>query len=298
MKIISIITLLASTLLTLANTDLRNWKLTDGKTVHAAISAWDPDSDSVTLKYDDGTSLEVLRTKLSLIDQAWVRQWHRFNTELEKRLETAGGIVKNYQSDGDYATDFYVYYPSVYKEGAKLPIILLFQPGGKGKTCLKRHFEAAESVGMILVTVDSFHNTKSDELVADMRKRFEHLLPVIEATVPHNPKKFFMGGLSGGAWRAFHYSVHFARPWAGIYSNGGWLGGHKYYDLAYPAGMRVAIANGDRDHASRWIKSDSKVLTDRGADIALFAFEGGHQAAPTTTQIDAFRWMLGLPERE
>ena len=40
MKKISIITLLASKLLALANTDFRNWKLTDGRTVHAALFAF------------------------------------------------------------------------------------------------------------------------------------------------------------------------------------------------------------------------------------------------------------------
>ena len=62
--------------------------------------------------------------------------------------------------------------------------------------------------------------------------------------------------------------------------------------------MRVAMTNGYKDHARRRIKPDTEVLNARGSEVAAFAFEGGHEIAPTATQIEAFRWMLQLPEKE
>jgi hypothetical protein len=60
--------------------------------------------------------------------------------------------------------------------------------------------------------------------------------------------------------------------------------------------MRVAMLNGNQDRAAnRWVDHDSKILTARGSEVSLMAFEGGHQTAPSSHQIDALTWVLGPP---
>ena len=116
---------------------------------------------------------------------------------------------------------------------------------------LKRHIEAGEAANFILIALGSFRNSTNDDFVAELEKRFEEILPLIVEQVKFDPKRLFLGGNSGGAWRAFDYSTKFDWPWAGIYSNGGHLGYHydKFYDNPppYPAGMRVAMVNGNND---------------------------------------------------
>jgi len=91
--------------------------------------------------------------------------------------------------------------------------------------------------------------------------------------------------------RAYHYAVHMPRPWAGIFAAGGWLGGEKYYHLPFPP-MRVAMVNGDKDHANRMIEPDSARLQQAGCVVSVHAFEGGHQLAPPSVQEKALRWLL------
>ena len=83
-------------------------------------------------------------------------------------------------------------------------------------------------------------------------------------------------------------------PWAGIYSNGGWLGGEEYYNAPYPSGMRIAMVNGNQDKAANhYVKPDSNVLIKAGNTVGVIVFEGGHQEPPVHSQIQAFNWLLG-----
>jgi len=151
---------------------------------------------------------------------------------------------------------------------------------------------AAEELDLIIASSDSFRNSKTDEAEDKMLEIFEELLPVMEKTVLHDPSQLYMGGSSGGAARAFVYSHKVNRPWAGIFSNGGWLGGYEHYNSPYPK-MRVVVLNGNRDRAAnRWIKTDGEVLEERGCIVNVFAFEGAHQVAPLASQVEALEWLL------
>jgi len=158
---------------------------------------------------------------------------------------------------------------------------------------LVRHAEAGETVGMVIIACGTFRNTGDNHAIErEYLARFKEVFPQILENIMIDPDKVFMGGASGGAWRAYHYSAWVKHPWAGIYANVGWLGGRAYYDLPYPSGMRVAMVNGSLDN-SNWTESDMKLLEDAGNTVALFSFEGGHQVAPYESQVKAFNWMLG-----
>jgi len=121
----------------------------------------------------------------------------------------------------------------------------------------------------------------------------------IQETIVFDPENVYMGGGSGGAWKAYHYSAWVDYPWAGIYANGGWLGvPEKYYGLDYRDNMKVAIVNGNNDHANRVVEEDLKVLKKHNADVSVISFEGGHQTPPTKIQIRAFQWLLNPEEFE
>ena len=196
---------------------------------------------------------------------------------------------------GAYPTDLYVYYPSAAKDATEpLPAWLLFHPGGKAARYCLRHMEAAEISGMIIVACGSFRNTGNDfQQESAMLARFKDIFPEILERVRLDPNRVFMGGTSGGAWKAFHYSAWVTYPWAGIYSNVGWLGGQKYYNLPYPGGMRVAIVIVQQDRAANGVVNpDSAILQKAGNKVAVMMFEGGHQVPPVDSQVKAFNWLL------
>jgi predicted esterase len=292
-SVVAIASLLLTHFCAFSNTDDRTWTYKDGSKVFAHITDWDNKSDIVTFVDDHGKTITAKRDDLSLVDQAFVRRWFMIHDKMETKLAELGGTMTHLQFSHTYTTDYYVYKPSTYKADGSAPMMILFSPSGNGYGMMLRHFEAAEKAGFLLVTLDVFKNRDDqDESLA----RFLELLPILEQT-PHDPKKLFMGGTSGGAWRSYDYSGQVDRPWAGIYAAGGWLGytfDEDYLDDHVHHGMKVAMVTGDRDHAAaRFVPRDSNYLTKTAnCDVAMFAFEGGHQVPSYDSQVEAFEWLL------
>lgn len=277
-----------------ANDQMRDWTLASGSKQQAEILAYNESKKLVTLRLPDQTKVQISEQDFSSIDRAWILQWVEQDEEARAMLAKIGGTVTEHAGTGKFTTHYAVYHPPVAAAaGSKLPMLILFHPGGDGRRNIYKYIESAAAVGISLVSLDYFRNTGNDPAKeAEMLECFTELLPQIEATVPHDEKRMFMGGMSGGAWRSYHYSAQVARPWAGVIAGGGWLGGKIYYHLPYPR-MRVAMVNGDKDKgANHFVDPDSARLQQAGSIISVHAFEGGHQVAPPSVQEKALRWLL------
>ena len=300
MRLSRIALLLAASLqVAFANDQLRDWTLASGEKHRAEIIAYDEPNKTVTIRRDNGDELEIQESNLSAIDQAWILQWVEKDEEARDLLARIGGTVTLQQGTGKFSTAYAVYQPP--GASATSPMLILFHPSGNGTRKIYSYIEAAAATGMTLVSLDFFRNTTNDpddDINELMLERFTALLPQIETTVPHDPNRIFMGGSSGGAHRAYYYSAMVKRPWAGIYANGGWLGGEKRYHHPYPA-LKVAMVNGDKDRgANHWIDPDTERLQQAGGIVSIHAFEGGHQLAPPSVMAKAFRWLIDTPAPE
>ncbi len=288
---LTLITTLCATAV-MGNTDERVWTFKSGEKLRAAQLSYDDATGEVVMLIKDSEERTVKFDDLSPIDQAWLVEWSQIEQEMDVLIAALGGRFEHYVAEGEYTTDFYVYYPKVCETNTSRPMLILFNASGNAARYLKLFVEAAEIHGIVTVACSEFYNTKNDEGDPDMLKRFQELLPVIEATVPHDPRRMFMGGNSGGAMRAYNYTAQIDRPWAGVYANAGWLGGYDYYDWPYPSGMRIAMVNGNNDHANRWLERDGKLLSSKGNTVVVFSFDGGHQPAPPKSRSKALEWLI------
>lgn len=278
-----------------SNTDVRTWTLSDSSQLRAELVEYTSETGGVLLKINDKEDRILNFNDFSAIDQAWLVEWDEFSIRLEATLEEVGGRFEHLTTEGLYPTDLYIYYPKSHEYATQpLPAMLLFHPGGKAARYCARHMEAAEAANLVIVSCGTFRNTDDDPtLESAMLERFKEAFPQILERVPKiDHQRIFMGGCSGGAWRAYHYSAWVKFPWAGIYANAGWLGGPKYYDLPYPSGMRVMIVNGNQDYANRRIPKVTEILQDAGNTVGVIAFEGGHQVPPSDSQLKTFNWLL------
>lgn len=275
-----------------ANSDMREWKCADGTTIRAELVTYEEANGRVTLRKEDKSLVELQRNDFTTADQAWLLEWLEFIEEKQALVKQLGGTVERKDSTGKYPTGYSIYRPSGNAAPGTLPMMILFHPGGNGHREIYRYVEAAEAVKMTIVSCDTFQNSKDNpEIEAGYLERFKELLPQIEQTVPHDPKRVFMGGISGGGWRAYHYSAQVSRPWAGIFANCSWVGDEKYWDLPYPK-MRVAMVDGDKDYGRYTLEKDMEVINKSGSLISVHSFEGGHQVAPPSVMTKAFRWLL------
>ena len=283
----------------LANSEVRSWLLTDGRKISAELLSYHEASAVVKLRLNERETRFFAFNALSAPDQAWVLEWTELGEALDALLARQGGEFLHFTSQGTYPTGYHVYYPPGVKEGPPAPVLILFDPSGQGERYAKRYIEAAARANIIVIGLDEFRNTPppdGDALDALFLERFKELLPQLQATVGYDPNKVFLGGTSGGAMRAFGYTAKVNGPWAGVFSNVGWLGPNEEdYGLPFPGGMRIAMVNGNKDGGG-YVERDTEILVDRGNVVGFFSFEGGHQVPPPDSQLKAIRWLLGRDE--
>ena len=276
-----------------ANTNVRTWTLEDGSSLYAELVNYDDEADRVHLRIREKEDAFRQLADFSPIDQAWLVEWLEIGERLNAKLEEIPGTYTHYNWQGELGSyDFYVYEPSSVVGSSTRPLMILFSPGKNGRRFLLRHIDAAEATGMVIVTLDRFGNTRDVESWEAQKHQFFELFPQIERTVPHNPSRLFAGGTSGGALQAFRKTWQVARPWAGVYSNGGWLGPTDDLEPSYPA-LRVAVVNGNNDRAANhYLPRDQKILQDNGSTVSVISFEGAHQVPPPETMTKAWDWLL------
>ena len=293
-KAILLMILFIQGMLCFANTDRKIWKLKTGESLSAVLMDYRPETKTVILKTEQGDDIAVQQGELNAMDQEWVEAYLRLTEDTQALVEKLGGTLTSGQTAGNYSTGYHIYRPSVAATGQILPLMILFHPSGKGGGMISRHIEASEAAGFMTLALDVFRNTKGDQEVEnELRERFSEVWDFIKWNFQFDRNRVYMGGSSGGAWRAYHYSAWFEGPWAGIYANGGWLGGKQYEDLQYPP-LKVAMVNGHQDKAANyWVDADQKILGEKcGGVVKAFAFEGAHQIPPVADQIKAFKWLL------
>lgn len=279
-----------------ANSEEREWQAKDGSKFSAEIASVDEANQIVKLRLFGGKEISMAFGDLSALDKSWLFEWIEMNEELMAKVKEYGGRLERMDDkEGKGIPGFFIYHPS----GEVNPqepraLMFLFDPSGNPARYILRHMEAAEKTKMTIICSETFRNGQN---MVEMSKKLDTMLPLIGSSVPYDKNRFFLGGTSGGAMSAFHISAYLSKTkFAGIYSNVGWLGGAEVEKQAYPA-YRVALVNGDKDHAVAGVMNpEIVILQERGCTVSLFAFEGGHQIPPPSVQIKAFRWLLGETE--
>lgn len=285
----------------LADADLRDWTVaSSGETFRGSLVEVDPEGN-VRLRRG-GEVITYEPEYFSDIDRAWLVSWAEANEELDERVKKAPGTLTRHEVTGEFTTEYYVYEPSEAGPADMRPVLLLFNPTAKAQQYIKRFVEPSEETKLMVITLGYFHNVSLqdplvDEKEAPMTRRFGEVWADIQKTVKFDPNRVFLGGTSGGARRAFSYTWRHPRNWAGIWNNGGWIGGEELAANDFPDGMRVIIVNGNQDRPNNgWINHDSAVLRKHNAKVGIISFEGGHQMPPPVKIVESFNWLLGKGE--
>jgi len=271
----------------------REWESSDGRKITAELIDYDAASGKFKIRRTDGSEFSLTRDQVSPGDREFLEA-HAISVAeaaaraAEQAAAAAGNTVRH-PVPGDPETAFHVYHPTSYKPPAKLPMLILFSPGGDGAGILGAFREAAEELGWIVVGCDHLRNGMDNREGIEV---FTRMLPLIEAATPgHDPEKLYLGGFSGGASRAFNFTIDFDRPWKGVISCGGWLG-REPRSNDYPRNMAVVFVNGDDDNgANSYVDRDTQIFKRRRGKVNTFTFPGGHVIAPTRDLVEAMKWV-------
>jgi hypothetical protein len=131
---------------------------------------------------------------------------------------TPGQLTENVAARADATQTYTLYLPSSYAAAKKHPLLLVFDPRGRGTTAAEIFRDAAEEYGWIVI---SSNQTRSDGPNEPNERALRALLP--ETSVyASDPKRIYASGFSGTAIMAWGVGIS-TRRFAGVIGVGGRL---------------------------------------------------------------------------
>lgn len=270
-SLISLIVTLALISLSALNAEERTWTSPDGKKLKAELISFDLDVNQVIIKNAKGKQFTLLLNRLSAEDQIFLKNLSvtQKAAENEKAKLIAERSGKTFSEKTEAGNTYHVYYPKSYSSEKKPPMLILFSGIGDGKGIMRNFKPGADSLGWVIVGCDNMGN------VMDLEKHkiiFDDLLPVIEKRVDHDPQLLYMGmaGFTTGFELAYRYSAEYDRPWKGIISCNGRLGGKSALKKAYKKKMAVAMIISHHSGTDSWTEMDTYILEKRRCRVEVF----------------------------
>ena len=190
-------------------------------------------------------------------------------------------------ADGTTGISYQLYLPTSYTATGSLPLVLYFDPGGRSDYGVEKLQPSCEAAGWILACANDLYNgTVPDE---DIRTR--EVMDDVRQRIPHDRRRFYLSGLSGGAWRANSASREYWGEVAGLLLFGCWIGDYDDYTI-FPDRLAVARINGIYDESK--IASEAEDLpyyTQTLVRVENFHFDGGHDIGPTASISEGITWL-------
>ena len=205
------------------------------------------------------------------------------------KIVLAPGQVVSRTTAGTTRTAYHIAVPNSFNAESPPPLLVVFSPAGDGYSMMNQVRASANKVGWMVIGCDKLRNGMT---IADGLPIERDLIRDLHTLIPYDKTRLYYGGFSGGACRAYRLTWRFKDRCAGILAFGGWLGGREAQRKPFQQNMAIAMVNGDADKGVReWEESDKNVLKQRGCEVRVFHFPGGHVVAPGEVIDEAIAWL-------
>jgi predicted esterase len=116
-------------------------------------------------------------------------------TELLPKFEP-GKLYEKLACKSDPSVTYAIYFPTGYREGARLPLFLAFDPGGRGTFAIRKYKDLADKYSFILM---GSWNSRNNLPVEEIDRIVYNLREEIVTRLPCDPDRLYMTGFSGGS---------------------------------------------------------------------------------------------------
>jgi dienelactone hydrolase len=190
-----------------------------------------------------------------------------------------GQIVEDVQCQDDATQRYALYLPSYFNLSRQWPVILVFDPGGRGRQGVERYRAAAEKYGYVITGSNNSRNgpwnvglDAAAAMTADIKRRF-----------PIDPKRMYTAGMSGGARLAIMVAQN-SPEFAGV------LASSAGYSTAFHKSERFPLfgSAGTEDFNYREMRAVERLMT---SPHRVEIFEGGHTWLPIEMATRGVEWM-------
>lgn len=202
-----------------------------------------------------------------------------------------GALTENVVTRADPEQSYTLFLPSTYDESKKHPLLLIFDPRGRGTFAAEIYRDAAQQFGWIIL---SSNGTRSDEGPERNQRALKALLPELWR-YSADPQRIYAAGFSGTAMLAWALGVRTGGGLAGVIAVGG-----RLVDELPPAKFPFVSYGfaGDADFNNRDMRAIDAILAREGKSHRFREFPGGHQWITPELAVDALGWFELIAMRE
>ena len=195
-------------------------------------------------------------------------------------------LVENVAARTDPTQTYTLFLPKSYDGKRPHPVLLVFDPRGRGTHAAQIFTGAAEEYGWIVI---SSNQTRSDGSHEPNERAIRALLPEL-GRYAVNVDRVYAAGFSGTAMMAWGVGIATGRL-AGVIGVGG-----RFVPEVPPAKFNFAHYGfaGERDFNHREMRLVDEALEGRGVPHRFQPFDGEHQWIPPTLAREAFGWFEAL----
>jgi tetratricopeptide (TPR) repeat protein len=179
-----------------------------------------------------------------------------------------------------------LFLPDNYEDSKEWPVLLIFDPGARGRTAIEKFVRAGKKYGYILACSNTVKNgnfsimlDKMEIMYRDVIKRFK-----VDA------RRVFTSGFSGGSRIALAFSINNKRI-AGVIGCGAGMPDIKYYRPALMSHLIYFGIVGNKDMNYLEMNDLSLLLTNSGILSYFMVFDGGHEWPSANNLEFALGWI-------
>ncbi len=195
-----------------------------------------------------------------------------------------GSLIEGFHCSSDPTQSYTLYLPSAYDASRQWPVLLVFDPRGRGTLGAELFRPAAERFGWIVV---SSNDTRSDGPWEPNQRAVNALWPEVHTRFRSDPQRIYAAGFSGGV----------AVAW-GVAGATGQLAGVIAACGRIAEGLAPEVFNcpmfgttGDADFNFLEMRAMDDLLERRGIPHRLEVFAGRHSWMPQDLATEAVAWM-------
>lgn len=197
------------------------------------------------------------------------------------------GTTNLVYANGETGASYLLYLPTGYDMNNPPPLVLYFDPGANSGYGMSKLQPSCEAAGWVLACANELRN----EAIANEEIKVREIMDDVRRRIPHDRRRFYAAGLSGGAWRANSLSREYWNEVAGLLLFGCWIGDYDDYTV-FPDRLAVARVNGLDDNAAIAREPyDSAYYTQTMVRVRDIHFNGGHEIGPTNAINEALTWL-------
>ena len=195
----------------------------------------------------------------------------------------APGTTNRIEASGTSGASYMLYLPTSYRSNHPPPLMVYFDPGADSGYGLRKLQPSCEAAGWVLACANDLRNGGIPDEAIVLRE----IMDDVRRRIPHDRRRFYLAGLSGGSWRAQTAAREYWNEAAGVLLFGCWIGDYDDYTV-FPDRLAIARVNGSTDLPPA---KDMAYYARSSARVHDVVFDGGHEIGPVAAVSEAMAWL-------